>query len=60
MDDWSTVMYFTIRIFHPWIWIYYVLIIFICGFFGFNLVIAVIKTHYAEASSEYEEEKLEK
>lgn len=50
MDDWSWVMFFTIRIFNPWIWIYYLLIIFVCGFFSFNLVIAVLKTHYAEAT----------
>ncbi|CAD8095957.1 unnamed protein product [Paramecium sonneborni] len=52
MDDWSWVMFFTMRIFHPWIWIYYLLIIFVGGFFGFNLVIAVLKTHYAEAAEE--------
>ncbi|CAD8209125.1 unnamed protein product [Paramecium pentaurelia] len=53
MDDWSWVMFFTIRIFNPWIWIYYLLIIFICGFFSFNLVIAVLKTHYAEATEQF-------
>ena len=52
MDDWSWVMFFTMRIYHPWTWIYFVLIIFVCGFFGFNLVIAVIKIHYAEAAEE--------
>ncbi|CAK82706.1 unnamed protein product (macronuclear) [Paramecium tetraurelia] len=53
MDDWSWVMFFTIRIFSPWVWIYYLLIIFVGGFFGFNLVIAVLKTHYAEAAEEF-------
>lgn len=53
MDDWSFVMFFTIRIFHPWVWIYYLLIQFLGGFFGFNLVIAVLKTHYAEAAEEF-------
>lgn len=33
--------------FHPYIWIYYVLIIFIVGFFAFNLIVAVLKTYYA-------------
>ncbi|CAD8054705.1 unnamed protein product [Paramecium primaurelia] len=54
MDDWSWVMFFTMRIFHPQIWIYYLLIIFVGGFFGFNLVIAVLKTHYSEAAEESE------
>jgi len=43
-------MFFTIRVFYPHVWIYYLLIIFVGGFFGFNLVIAVLKTHYAEAT----------
>ncbi|CAD8106039.1 unnamed protein product [Paramecium primaurelia] len=48
MDDWSWVMYYTIKAFHPIVWIYYVLIIFVGGFFGFNLPIAVFKTHFSE------------
>ncbi|CAD8187083.1 unnamed protein product [Paramecium octaurelia] len=52
MDDWSWVMFFTMRIFHPWVWLYYLLIIFIGGFFGFNIVIAVLKVHYSEATQE--------
>ncbi|CAK56635.1 unnamed protein product (macronuclear) [Paramecium tetraurelia] len=52
MDDWSWVMFFTMRIFHPWVWLYYLLIIFIGGFFGFNIVIAVLKVHYSEATEE--------
>ncbi|CAD8123231.1 unnamed protein product [Paramecium sonneborni] len=61
MDDWSWVMFYTIRIFSPWVWIYYLLIIFVGGFFGFNLVIAVLKTHYAEAAEEFshQQEQLE-
>ncbi|CAD8121632.1 unnamed protein product [Paramecium sonneborni] len=57
MDDWSWVMFFTMRIYHPWTWFYYLLIIFVCGFFGFNLVIAVIKIHYAEATEENAKEE---
>ncbi|CAD8110743.1 unnamed protein product [Paramecium primaurelia] len=57
MDDWSWVMFFTMRIYHPWTWLYYLLIIFVCGFFGFNLVIAVIKIHYAEATEENAQEE---
>ncbi|CAK62925.1 unnamed protein product (macronuclear) [Paramecium tetraurelia] len=48
MDDWSWVMQYTIRAFHPIVWIYYVLIIFVGGFFGFNLPIAVFKIHFSE------------
>ncbi|CAD8075871.1 unnamed protein product [Paramecium primaurelia] len=58
MDDWSWVMFFTMRIFNPWIWIYYLLIIFVGGFFGFNLVIAVLKTHYAEVAQETVQEEI--
>ncbi|CAD8104211.1 unnamed protein product [Paramecium primaurelia] len=57
MDDWSWVMFFTMRIYHPWTWLYYLFIIFVCGFFGFNLVIAVIKIHYAEATEENAKEE---
>ncbi|CAK63943.1 unnamed protein product (macronuclear) [Paramecium tetraurelia] len=57
MDDWSWVMFFTMRIYHPWTWLYYLFIIFVCGFFGFNLVIAVIKIHYAEAAEENAKEE---
>lgn len=57
MDDWAYVMFYTMRIYSPWTWIYYLLIIFVGGFFGFNLVIAVLKTHYSEAAIEYEESK---
>ncbi|CAK68274.1 unnamed protein product (macronuclear) [Paramecium tetraurelia] len=57
MDDWSWVMFFTMRIYHPYVWIYYLLIIFVGGFFGFNLVIAVLKTHYAEAAEETVQEE---
>jgi hypothetical protein len=49
-DGWAVVMFFTIRVFYPHVWIYFLLIIFVGGFFGFNLVIAVLKTHYAEAT----------
>lgn len=52
MDDWSWVMFFTMRIFHPYIWIYYLIIIFVCGFFSINLMIAVLKIHYSEATDE--------
>ncbi|CAD8125783.1 unnamed protein product [Paramecium sonneborni] len=58
MDDWSWVMFYTMRIYHPYVWIYYLLIIFVGGFFGFNLVIAVLKTHYAEAAEETVQEEL--
>lgn len=48
MDDWTYVMYFTLKTFNSSVWVYYILVIFIGGFFGFNLVIAVLKTHYSE------------
>ncbi|CAD8084276.1 unnamed protein product [Paramecium sonneborni] len=60
MDDWSWVMYYTIRAFHPIVWIYYVLIIFVGGFFGFNLPIAVFKTHFSEMQFKTISNKTEK
>lgn len=59
MDDWSYNLYFTIKGFHPTVFIYYVLIIFVGGFFGFNIPIAVFKTHYSEMNS-FKEEIVEK
>ncbi|CAD8117020.1 unnamed protein product [Paramecium sonneborni] len=60
MDDWSWVMYYTIRSFHPIVWIYYVLIIFVGGFFGFNLPIAVFKTHFSEMQFKTTSNNIEK
>jgi hypothetical protein len=57
MDDWSMVMYYTMRSFHPIVWIYYVLIIFVGGFFGFNIPIAVFKTHFSDVQSREFENK---
>lgn len=51
MDGWTFAMDFTIRAFHPQIWILYIPIIIIAGFFNFNLPVAVFKCLY----SEYEE-----
>lgn len=58
MDDWTYVMYFTMRTFHPQVWIFYIIVIFFCGFFAFNMIIAVLKTHYSETAYIHEERKL--
>lgn len=49
MDDWTYVMFFTLKTYSTLVWVYYILIILIGGFFGFNLVIAVLKTFYGES-----------
>ncbi|CAD8110423.1 unnamed protein product [Paramecium primaurelia] len=51
-DDWTWVMYFTLKSFGTYIWVYYLLIIFFGGFFGFNLVIAVLKVHYSQQTNQ--------
>lgn len=52
-------MLYTVRIFHPWMWLYSFIIMFIGGFFGFNMVIAVLKVHFAEAAEEARVQKEE-
>lgn len=49
MDDWSYVMFFTLKTYSTLVWVYYIFVILIGGFFGFNLVIAVLKTLYSES-----------
>lgn len=44
--NWSGTMYYTMTAFHAWTWIYFIMIIFIVGVFGFNVIIAVLKVHY--------------
>ncbi|CAD8094810.1 unnamed protein product [Paramecium sonneborni] len=57
MDNWTDVMYYTMYTLSPMTWIYFVLVIFIVGFFAFNLIIAVLKTYYSQIVSNYQEEK---
>lgn len=52
MDDWSYNLYYTARSFHPSVIVYYLLIIFVGGYFGFNIPIAVVKTHYSENNNQ--------
>ncbi|CAD8123254.1 unnamed protein product [Paramecium sonneborni] len=51
MDDWTWIMYVTLKSYGTYIWVYYLLIIFFGGFFGFNLVIAVLKIHYSQQTN---------
>lgn len=44
MDDWTNLMYPTLYTLSPFTWIYFVFVIFIVGFFAFNLIIAILKT----------------
>lgn len=48
MDNWTYVMYFTLKTFSTFVWVYFLFIIFFGGFFGFNLVIAILKTFYSQ------------
>ncbi|CAD8172436.1 unnamed protein product [Paramecium pentaurelia] len=59
MDNWTDVMYYTMYTLSPMTWIYFVLVIFIVGFFAFNLIIAVLKTYYSQIVSNYQEDKEE-
>ncbi|CAD8178808.1 unnamed protein product [Paramecium pentaurelia] len=59
MDNWTDVMYYTMYTLSPMTWIYFVLVIFIVGFFAFNLIIAVLKTYYSQIVSNYQEDKQE-
>ena len=58
MDRWTEQLYTSMRVFHPAIVIYYILAIFVGGFFSLNMIIAVLKMHYAVQAEKYEE-KLE-
>ena len=57
MDDWTYPMYFLMRTFHTQVWLFFLLIIFVCGFFGFNLMIAILKTHYSMTTSKQMEKR---
>ena len=56
MDGWTEQLYVSMRIFHPAIVIYYIIAIFVGGFFSLNMIIAVLKMHYAVQAEEYEAE----
>lgn len=47
-NDWTDPMYISMKTFHPYTLVLYILIIFIGGIFGANLIIAVLKIHYTE------------
>ena len=53
MDNWTHLMYQTIYAYSPFVFLYFVLVIFIIGFFAFNLIIAVLKTYYSKIVKEY-------
>jgi hypothetical protein len=53
-------MYFHMRAFHPQVWIYYILVIFVCGYFGFNMLVVVLKTHYSNVTSGHQAQEFEK
>ena len=59
-DGWSYPMYFLMRTFDMQVWVFYILVIFICGFFGFNLLVALLKTYFSMTASKYEEIKSKK
>ncbi|KAM3138242.1 Sodium channel protein type 4 subunit alpha [Paramecium bursaria] len=47
MDKWAKTMYFAFRSFNSSVWVYFVLMILVGGIFGFNMVIAILKTYYS-------------
>lgn len=56
MDKWSDVMVRMISCFNPICVIYYILGIFIGGLFTLNIIIAVLKMHYAVQEEKFENE----
>ncbi|CAD8084110.1 unnamed protein product [Paramecium sonneborni] len=53
-NEWTEPLYLSMLSFHDFTVIYYILIIFIVGIFGANLIIAVIKIYYSQTLEEYE------
>lgn len=53
MDNWTDLMYPTLYTLSPLTWIYFVFVIFIVGFFAFNLIIAILKTYYSYIVANY-------
>lgn len=51
-SDWSVIMYNSMRAFHPVVCLLFILTIFIGGFFGFNMIIAVLKVYYSQTFEE--------
>ena len=51
MDDWTNLMYPLLYSLNPFVWAYFVFVIFIVGFFAFNLIIAIQKTYYSKLVS---------
>ncbi|CAD8081174.1 unnamed protein product [Paramecium primaurelia] len=53
-NDWTEPLYFSMLSFHDFTVIYYILIIFIIGIFGANLIIAALKIYYSQKLEENE------
>jgi hypothetical protein len=51
-------MYWLMRTFHPSVFLLYLVIIFVGERFCFNLVIAVLKTQYAETAEFFEHNEM--
>ncbi|CAD8075491.1 unnamed protein product [Paramecium primaurelia] len=57
MDNWTDLMYPTLYTLSPLTWIYFVFVIFIVGFFAFNLIIAILKTYYSHIVANYSQDQ---
>ncbi|CAK87628.1 unnamed protein product (macronuclear) [Paramecium tetraurelia] len=57
-NEWTEPLYLSMLSFHDFTVIYYILIIFIIGIFGANLIIAVLKIYYSQTLEEYEFEEI--
>lgn len=55
-NDWTEPVYFSMRTFHSASIILYILVIFIAGMFGSNLIIAVLKIYYSQTLQNYQKE----
>ena len=54
MDGWTDQLYLSMRVFHSAIVVYYILAIFVGGFFSLNMIVAVLKMHFAVQAEEFE------
>ena len=56
-DFWATSMYSLMAAFSPWVWMYFVLIIMVVGFFVINLFLAVIYLEYSDTRAQIKLER---
>ena len=56
LDNWTTIMYFILRAYSNWAWIYHVTLAIFGNYFLLNLLLAVIKVKFGESHQVLSEE----